>query len=80
MGDGGPHKKLFVGGPFTQTVDRSGWRTTEHRYLAALDEGTGQVLTWFGTQPDGPVYDIIKRFGNNRILIPGEFTTVNGRP
>ncbi len=70
---------LFVGGPFTDVVDRSSWNNIDHRYLAAFDEGTGEYLSWFRTQPDGPVYEIVA-LGNERILIVGEFTTVNGRP
>lgn len=70
---------LFVGGPFTDVVDRSSWDNIEHRYFAAFDEGTGEYLSWFRTQPNGPVYEIVA-LGNERVLIVGEFTTVNGRP
>lgn len=68
---------MLVGGAFTHVRDRSSFDRIPRPYLAAFDPTTGEYVPWFGTQPDGPVYEILD-LGDGRAALLGEFTSVNG--
>ncbi len=71
----GPY--MLVGGAFLGIRDRTNSSQIPRPYLAAFDPSTGEYVPWWGTQPDGPVYDIVD-LGNGKALIAGEFSSVNG--
>ncbi len=70
---------MLVGGAFTHVRDRSSFVQIPRPYLAGFDPTTGEYVPWFRTQPNGPVYDI-EDLGDGRVLLAGEFSSVNGVP
>jgi hypothetical protein len=70
---------MLVGGAFTHVRDRSTFTQIPRAYLAGFDPTTGEYVPWFATQPNGPVYDI-EDLGDGRVLLAGEFSSVNGVP
>ncbi len=70
---------MLVGGAFTHVRDRSSFAQIPRPYLAGFDPTTGEYVPWFRTQPNGPVYDI-QDLGDGRVLLAGEFSSVNGVP
>lgn len=67
---------VFVAGKFTKIWDSKRGSWVDQRYLAAFDGTTGRYLPWFRPRIEAPVY-AIEALGD-KLLIGGEFRTVNG--
>lgn len=68
---------MFVGGRFTDIVTPDSVAEPQ-RFLAKLDIGSGAWDPTFRPVIDGRVWDI-EPVGDDRLLIAGDFTTVNGQ-
>ena len=69
--------RAFVGGRFAEVRKGASGTPIPQRFLAAFDQKTGEFIPGFAPNLDGRVWDIVDA-GNNRIIIGGDFTSVNG--
>ncbi|MEZ5340100.1 MAG: hypothetical protein R2706_01245 [Acidimicrobiales bacterium] len=68
---------VYAAGRFTSVYDRSTGKYEAQPFLAAYDGSSGDWLEWWRPALDGPVYTI-EALADGRLLIGGEFTSVNG--
>ncbi|MEP1125890.1 MAG: hypothetical protein ABJH68_18575 [Ilumatobacter sp.] len=70
---------IYVGGKFTQVEIAATGQRIGQRFLAAFDRSTGAWIDSFRPQIDGNVWDL-KATGDGRLIVAGQFSSVNGRP
>lgn len=71
-------ERTYVGGRFTGVQQGPTATEVPQPFLAAFDLD-GQFVSTFRPQVNGRVWDIVAA-GNGRVLIAGDFTSVNGAP
>jgi hypothetical protein len=71
---------MYVAGRFRKVREFSGAPEHNQAYLAAFDVATGQWISTFRPNIDDGVYSVAASPDGSRILIGGEFTSVNGAP
>ncbi len=70
---------IYVGGKFTQVEIAATGQRFDQRFLAAFDRSTGAWIDSFRPTIDGNVWDL-KATGDGRLLVAGQFSSVNGQP
>lgn len=70
---------IFVGGNFTHATQRSTRSDVPRTGLAAFDKDTGELRHEFNVKLDDQVKALLA-MPNGKLLVGGEFTTVNGKP
>jgi len=73
--------KAYAGGRFTSVRPpgaAAGTSEVAQAYLAAFDQGTGELATSFAPVLDDQVYAVAASADGSRIFVGGDFTTVNG--
>lgn len=70
-------RTLFVGGRFTQAIQRKNGPTVNQPYLMALDAQTGELLTWFRPVLNGAVLALEASPDGSRLFVGGEFYSVD---
>ncbi|WP_257183081.1 fibrinogen-like YCDxxxxGGGW domain-containing protein [Corynebacterium cystitidis] len=70
---------IYVGGNFTAATQRSTRTNVPRTALAAFDKNTGELRHEFNVQFDNQVKALLA-MPNGKLLVGGEFTTVNGQP
>ncbi|MCP3987451.1 MAG: hypothetical protein GY724_00115, partial [Actinomycetia bacterium] len=69
---------IYVSGKFRETRPYSRGPITVQPYLAAFDARTGDYLSGFRPDVEGPVYALQASPDGSRLIIGGEFTHVEG--
>lgn len=70
---------MYIGGKFTKVEIAATGQRIDQPYLAAFDRSTGAWIDSFRPTLDGNVWDL-KATDDGRLLVGGQFSTVNGEP
>ncbi|MEP1125289.1 MAG: hypothetical protein ABJH68_15505 [Ilumatobacter sp.] len=70
---------IYVGGKFTQVEIAATRQRHNQPFLAAFDRTTGAWIDTFRPTINGNVWDL-KATNDGRLIVAGQFTTVNGQP
>lgn len=70
--------RIYVGGRFQQVVRANGSQVNQ-QFLAAFSASTGEWISSFRPNLNGPVWSIEATPNGNQLLVGGKFTQVNGQ-
>ncbi|MFV0260335.1 MAG: fibronectin type III domain-containing protein [Acidimicrobiales bacterium] len=70
--------RIYVGGKFTEARPWANGAPVAQPYLAAFDATTGDLITDFQPSLEGPVYTLEATPDGSRLLVGGEFRSING--
>lgn len=70
--------RIYMGGKFLQVEQGATGQTFTQSYLAAFDVNTGEWIPSFAPVINGPVWKIMATPDGSRLIVGGEFTSVNG--
>ncbi|MGH9177694.1 MAG: CAP domain-containing protein, partial [Acidimicrobiales bacterium] len=68
---------VYLGGEFTGFVPPAGRPVTARSFLAAIDAGTGKLLSW-NPAPDGSVRALVVSADGRRLYVGGDFNAIGG--
>ena len=71
---------IYVGGRFTEVIERRDLPGFDQPYLAAFDATTGIWIDWWRPVVDGPVYSLEASPDGSQLFVGGEFSNINGQP
>ncbi|MFM7061411.1 MAG: fibrinogen-like YCDxxxxGGGW domain-containing protein [Actinomycetes bacterium] len=70
--------RIYMGGKFLEVQQGDGGPAYPQPYLAAFDVATGEWIPSFAPVLNGPVWELLPSPDGTRLLVGGEFTSVNG--
>lgn len=70
--------RIYMGGKFLEVQQGDGGQAYAQPYLAAFDVDTGEWIPSFAPVLNGPVWKLLPSPDGTRLLVGGEFTSVNG--
>ncbi|HEX9856115.1 MAG TPA: Ig-like domain-containing protein, partial [Acidimicrobiia bacterium] len=71
---------IYVGGRFTEVIERRNAAEFDQPYLAAFDATTGVWIDWWRPELDGMVRALEASPDGSRLFVGGDFTSINGDP